>query len=242
MTLYYQDSSLTVYHGRMEEHQDVGGDVLITDPSYGTRLYETDLPWDPLYLAQWVGRFQSVAVMAYPEILAAWCVRARVEPDEWITWAPTNKQGARSSRVPRSSEHIAVFGSTPGSKLLRRPRSTASAQIMDRARMRSAIKIQDVAGKSTRDWATLGDVWTDAAPGIGFNFHRRKHRNEKPLSLGQKLITLCSLPGQTVVDYFAGSGVFSRAAVDLGRKAIAVEMDEKNCETLVKRFQQGVLI
>jgi hypothetical protein len=183
--------------------------------------------------------------MGYPELVAAWCIEAQTRPDEWITWWPTNKPGARCLRVPRSTEHIAIFGSTPGAKLIRRPRSAAGIAILaqeDKIRGGSHIKIQEVAGKSTREWAQEGDVWRDAAPGVMFNAHLRLHPNEKPVSLGHKLVTLCSNPGDTIIDYYAGSGAFLAAAVDLGRKAIGVELDESNCETIAKRFQQGRLI
>lgn len=245
LTPYFEAPGITLNCGNSADFQGLAGDAVVTDPSYGMGSYATDLPFDPALLAAWVARYPSVAVMGYPELVVAWCLRAQVCPDEWVTWWPTNKPGARCQRVPRSTEHIAVFGATPGAKLIRRPRSEAGIAILaqeDKIRGGSHIKIQDIAGKSTREWAQEGDVWRDAAPGMMFNSHLRKHPNEKPVSLGHKLVTLCTNPGDTVIDYYAGSGAFLVAAVELGRKAIGVELDEKNCETIAKRFQQGRLI
>lgn len=243
MAPYYDHGGITIYHGDMRDHQILAGDAVLTDPAFGTGAYETDLPFDPQYLRAWASRFPSVAVMAYPELLVAWCVEAGVKPDEWVTWAPTNKPGARSGRLPRSSEHIAIFGAgaTPGHHLLRRPRSAASAGILDKAREGSRTKIQEVDGKSTRDWAQLGDVWDDPAPGIGFNCHQRLHVNEKPLSLALKLVTLCTTPGQIVLDFHLGSGAFLLAAKQLGRKGIGVDLDEQACETAARRLSQEIL-
>lgn len=65
------------------------------------------------------------------------------------------------------------------------------------------------------------------------------HPTEKPTSLISQLIG-CNV-GDPIFDPFMGSGTTLRAAKDLNRKAIGIEIDEKYCEIAAKRMAQEVL-
>lgn len=67
------------------------------------------------------------------------------------------------------------------------------------------------------------------------------HPCPKPLRLLTWLVSECSNPGGLVVDPFLGSGTTLRAAKDLGRRAIGIEVEERYCEIAAKRLSQGVL-
>ena len=67
------------------------------------------------------------------------------------------------------------------------------------------------------------------------------HPCPKPYGLFAQLLDALSLPGELVCDPFMGSGATLRAAKDLGRRAIGVEIEEKYCEIAVKRLAQEVL-
>jgi site-specific DNA-methyltransferase (adenine-specific) len=70
--------------------------------------------------------------------------------------------------------------------------------------------------------------------------NERVHPTQKPESL--MLWCLGFFPAaHTILDPFMGSGTTLRAAKDLGRKAIGIEIEERYCEIAAKRLAQQVL-
>lgn len=67
------------------------------------------------------------------------------------------------------------------------------------------------------------------------------HPTQKPEQLLRLFIVHSTTAGATVLDPFSGSGTTLRAAMDLGRKAVGIEIEERYCEIAAKRLQQAVL-
>ena len=66
------------------------------------------------------------------------------------------------------------------------------------------------------------------------------HIAEKSIDVMRWLCSLCR-PAGLILDPFMGSGTTLRAAKDMGRRAVGIEIDEANCEIAAKRLGQGVL-
>jgi DNA modification methylase len=67
-----------------------------------------------------------------------------------------------------------------------------------------------------------------------------EHPTAKPVALPAAFIGWHTDEGDTVLDPFAGAGPTGRAAKDLGRKAILIEVEERYCEIAARRMGQEV--
>jgi site-specific DNA-methyltransferase (adenine-specific) len=77
------------------------------------------------------------------------------------------------------------------------------------------------------------DVWT--FPSV--RPYQGKHPAEKPMNLLEHAIAATTYPGDIVLDCFAGSGNTAFAALNLGRRAVAIEIDPKWVETIARRLE-----
>jgi site-specific DNA-methyltransferase (adenine-specific) len=70
--------------------------------------------------------------------------------------------------------------------------------------------------------------------------YKKTHPTQKPIELMRWCIE--KFPdAQTILDPFMGSGTTLRAAKDLNRRAIGIEIEEKYCEIAAKRMAQTVM-
>jgi site-specific DNA-methyltransferase (adenine-specific) len=76
------------------------------------------------------------------------------------------------------------------------------------------------------------DVWT--FPSV--RPYKGKHPAEKPMSMLEHAIEATTYPGDIVLDCFAGSGSTALAALNLGRRTIALEIDQKWVKAIAARL------
>ncbi len=97
--------------------------------------------------------------------------------------------------------------------------------------------------KGKKRWRGGGShaVWTHPIVLNRSHSDPRLHTTQKPEPLMVELVSLFTDPGETILDPFMGSGTTLAAAKRLGRKAIGIEMQEQYCETSARRLSQGAL-
>jgi len=77
------------------------------------------------------------------------------------------------------------------------------------------------------------DVWTaKRLPSKEY-----EHATSKPVTLHEKAIKRCTMPGEIILDSFLGSGSTLLAGHQLGRKVYGCELEPKFCDLIIKRFE-----
>jgi len=214
VTPYYDDGTCVIYHGDSREIDawDIAGGVMVTDPPYGY-AHESNRP----------GRFKGQQISgdadlgARDAVLAIWGARPALVFGSWKMPAPANTRTALVwDKGPAAGMGDLSMPWKPNWELVYVLGSGFAG------RRDSGV----ISGYTVVTWSG-GDG-------------QRVHPNEKPVDLLRDLILKCP-PLAVVVDPFMGSGTTLRAAKDLGRKAIGIEIEERYCEIAAKRLAQEVL-
>lgn len=217
MKPYYEDGSVTIYHGDAREIlTHVEADVLVTDPPYGVEFSGKRTK----HTSESRGGYASisdasniVADVVIPT-LATWLDRRAV-----VTPGLTN-----AANYPRPTHMGAIF--YPSGAGMSKWGFTCWQPILYYG---PDPYLADGKGSRPDSFST-----TEAA-------ERNGHPCPKPIGTMAWLINRTTRLGEAVVDPFAGSGTTLKAAKDLGRRAIGIELEERYCEIAADRCSQEVL-
>lgn len=243
---YYQDDSVTIYHGDcreiMRDMESGSVDLLWCDPPYGHANQNGDLQSsrigvkgarkrkaepiandDAASMREVVdGMLIEAARVLKPDCCCCCCCGGG-GPEPTFAWLAQRMD----------AEGLAFFHSVIWDKTARGPGMGWRFR-----------RDHEMVMVSHRRGGKLS--WEDSESAVS-NIMRfrppisRAHPNEKPLDLVLQFVRLTTKAGGIVLDPFMGSGTTLRAAKDLGRRAIGIELEERYCEIAARRMQQECL-
>lgn len=79
------------------------------------------------------------------------------------------------------------------------------------------------------------DTWWHTIVGTNSK-ERTGYPTQKPLGVIKRILQASSLPGQTVLDFFAGSGTVGESCLQLGRNFILIDNNPVALEVMARRF------
>lgn len=212
MRPYYQEAGITIYHG---DCRDVIDDLVVIDVD----IMMADPPYGIDYQSarriEWQRKPKIVGDDEFPAYLFG-LVKPKIATFVWCRW----------DQLP----------------ILPKPKSFIVWDKLNHS-------MGDLEHEFGRRWEACAFY-----PGPDHSFRYRRsdiltapripsesmlHPNEKPTNVIADLID--AHPGNVIIDPFMGSGTTLRAAKDLGRQAIGIEIEERYCEIAAKRLSQEVL-
>jgi site-specific DNA-methyltransferase (adenine-specific) len=222
---YFRDNAVVIYHGDALDvlPKMLSVDLVVTDPPYTFGLASTFQEgkagsWgDMMNNARWYTSWlRDLHRLTEARQGAVWVFNS------WRSF-PVLARAAMEARWP--IESLMVWDKQwigPGGQRGLRP----------------AYELVALFAQQTFQIANRGlpDIWQSQ-----WSSHKPNgHPAEKPLELITRIIAESG--GDLILDPFMGSGTTLRAAKDLGRFAVGIEIEEKYCEIAAKRMAQGVLL
>ena len=223
---YYQDDSVTLYHGDCREVLPAlprdSIDLLLTDPPYGIDFKSNrgshekisgddgslDIPTCLNLAARVLRRGRHAYIFGPTSLTEGTPFTAAVE----LIW---DKQvnGMGNLALPWSESHERItFAVYEPSKA---NRDKGYGGLAARMRQGSVLRVQRTTGGASL-----------------------RHPTEKPVQLLRQLIESSSVWHETVLDPFVGVGSTLVAARLEGRRAIGIELDERYCEIAARRLEE----
>jgi site-specific DNA-methyltransferase (adenine-specific) len=239
-TPYYDHGGITIYHGDCRDILPLlpKVDLVLTDPPYG----ETNLQWDRAPELAWVnlipsdlfwsfGSFRFLAGLHQSAKSAGWSF------SQEVVWEKQNGSGFHADRFRRVHELIGLWYRGAWVDAHKEPPRSG----LTTSRPPKRGKTPHLGGCGYMAEALYGEGLQRSVLRYNNEHHKAQHPTQKPLGLVAALARYSCPQEGSILDPFMGSGTTLRAAKDLGRKAIGIEMEEEYCEIAAKRLAQEVL-
>lgn len=222
---YYSDDHVTIFHGDCLDILDgIDADVVITDPPYSSGTHDNAKSNRGSGNGRKALDFEALDFEALRRSLAL------ANPRRWSVLTCDFRHAAQFERHPPDGHELVRVGAWIKSN----PMPQISA---DRpgAGWEAIAYLHRIGAR--KEWNGGGKHGNYVLPVD----HSNAHPTSKPLTMVRSFVDLFTTPADLIVDPFMGSGTTLRAAKDLGRRAIGIELDERYCEIAARRCAQEVL-
>jgi len=224
MTPYYEQDGITIYHGDCMDvlpSLDWTSAIVVSDPPYGTG------GWRRMETGQGDNPAASLVIEDWDEGATDWL--GLVKADAVLAFWPA----ARTRLLLEAADNAG----------LTKHRALYMQKLDPKPQVQNRIKwsMEPVWCLAREGFQLYGgtDVMAASTPRLGRDRDATGHPYEKPIEVMIWLIA--KTKHDLIIDPFMGSGTTLRAAKDMGRRAIGIELEEKYCEIAAKRLQQQVL-
>lgn len=264
MTPYYSDDQVTIYHGDCRSVEVTGAALVATSPPYNVGVsydgYDDSRDWRCYFddVQDWT--------IAIADAMAE-TARAFVNVAPVVQEAPggSGRNGHHSGRSTKARQSLTVewgrmleFAGLSPIDMIAWTSQRGSGTAWGSWQSPSAPNIRG-------DWEAIlvhcKGAWPRTPP-AGFErwrdelggwpelvsnvwtvrpAQRERHPAPWPYEIAARAIRLSTWPTELVLDPFCGSGTTLRAAKDLGRRAVGVDVDEASCEIAALRCSQEAL-
>ena len=234
---------------RMKEIPDGSVDMVLTDPPYGT----TDCAWDAIIPLSnmWAGlkrvtKKTGAIVMTASQPFTSTLVISNAKNFKycWVWEKSKASNFLQVSYMPlKAHEDVCVFGN--GEKVTYNPQYTQGKPYSGEKRAGKKGSTTDVYQNVKNPLFRRGSEDGKRNPRTVQYFKtaesegKQNHPTQKPVALMEYLIKTYTNPNETVLDFTMGSGTTGVAAMNLGRKFIGIELDDKYFAIAEERIKQA---
>ena len=212
MTPYYQDDHATIYHGDcLEVLSQLAFDVVVTDPPYGLNWKQPER-----HSPSYDGIRNDKDTYYRDELLT------KIPKD-----MPAVMFGSPLIQIPPNTKQVLVW-----------QKPSESGFFGCFAGYRRDWEAIYLLGKWPQEGAKRSSI-IKTKEGLSSYLRGKAHPHTKPQNLMKKIIL--TVPEGVILDPFMGSGSTLRAAKDLNRQSIGIEIEEHYCEIAARRLAQEVL-
>lgn len=224
MKPYYEHAGIKIYHGDCREVLPMlePVDLVLTDPPYGIGFrYEETYVDTPDGYAAWLWPTIELAESKVNSTGGVALFQSAKWASKWSSWFPRDYRLIAIPKKFAQMNTALVTWATDYALFWQMPEAPRGHQ--------------EWQPEPSRDWFVSSDC---CIPRTG---PEKAHPCPRPPDMMEYLIQIIAPPDCLILDPFMGSGTTLRAAKDLGRRAIGIEIEEKYCEIAAKRLSQEVL-